>query len=122
VLGQLARPGSGDDRPGSRREVVPGPGLGREARTRGEPFDLVAASWLSNFHDPSAFLNLLLDGRSITAMGNHNWSYFNVARYNRLLARPARLSGTSRYLAYGRLETRLARDAMIDLAAVCLKQ
>ena len=123
--------------------------LNEKVGTQGEPFDIVFQGWNGLWVDPFWFINMLLDGRTIAKSGNFNVSYFNVPRYNRLMAGAARLSGPSRYRAYGKLAFTLARDAAplavwgnrntrlfvskrvgctilngyaeLDLAAVCLK-
>ena len=106
--------------------------------------------WYPVYPDPSDLLNYLFDGRSITASGNSNHSYFDDPVFNRRLAAAARLVGPRRYAAYRALEARLLRNAApaaplvnfrqqeffsaridcqvyqpiygIDLAALCLKQ
>jgi peptide/nickel transport system substrate-binding protein len=85
--------------------------LNDKVGTRGEPFDLVFQGWNAEWVDPFWFINMLLDGRTITSHDNFNVAYFDVPRYNRLMARAARLSGSARYRAYGRLALTLARDA-----------
>jgi peptide/nickel transport system substrate-binding protein len=108
----------------------------------GGPYDLGFATWVADYADPYAVLNVQLDGRFI---GATNWPRFDSPEYNRLLRRAARLQGESRYRAYGELDVRLARDAApmvaidylndpvlvskrvgcmgraFELAAVCLK-
>jgi ABC-type transport system substrate-binding protein len=88
------------------------------------------------------------DGRTIGQPGNLNWSYFDSAKYNRLIAAARALPlGRARERAYGELDVRLSRDAapgipygvtnaltfvsanvgcvvlnpFLDLTAVCLK-
>src|SRR5207302_1665162 len=61
--------------------------------------------------DPSQFLDLLLDGRTIRPTENTNLAYFDSPRYNRLIERASRLSGNARYDAYGKLAVDIARDA-----------
>src|SRR5262249_16562545 len=123
---------------------LPG-GLFERLATPGEPFDLGRVRWFFG-RDPS-YLNSLFDGRTIGKPGFINWSYFNSPKYNRLLERASRLTGTERSRAYGVLDVQLSRDAApaipvsivnaltfvssrvgcvvvhpyIDLAAVCLK-
>jgi ABC-type oligopeptide transport system substrate-binding subunit len=116
--------------------------------TRGEPFDIGwPVGWLTDYVDPYAFINVLLDGRRV---GEANYSHFNSPRYNRRMRRASRLVGPARYRAYGNLDIALARDAApmvayasgnavtfvsnrldprcrilrpeLDLAAVCLKR
>ena len=117
--------------------------------TRGEPFDIGSPiGFLTDYNDPSAFINVLLDGRQI---GANNASRFNSPRYNRRMAAASRLPiGRARYRAYGNLDIGLARNEapmvayatanavtfvsnrldprcrilrpQLDLAAVCLKR
>jgi peptide/nickel transport system substrate-binding protein len=106
------------------------------------PYDLGFATWVADYDDPYAVLNVQLDGRFI---GMWNWARFNSPEYNRLLRRAARLGGAARARAYGELDVRIARDAapmvaidflndpvlvskrvgcvgrLFELAAVCLK-
>lgn len=79
--------------------------------TRGEPFDLAFQGWNAQWVDPWWYINGLLDGRTIGKYKNSNVSYFNVPRYNRQMARAARLTGARRYRAYRKLALILARDA-----------
>jgi ABC-type transport system substrate-binding protein len=108
-------------------------------------FDIGRIAWGNA--SPS-LLNDIFDGRRIgTPDDNINWSYFNSAKYNRLLARAARLTGPERYRAYAELDVQISRDAApaipvaqqnaiafvsartgcvvmrpwLDLTAVCLK-
>ncbi len=106
------------------------------------PYDLGFATWLADYDDPYAVLNVQLEGQFI---GEWNWARFASPVYDRLLRGAARLQGPDRYRAYGELDVRLARDAApmvaidflndpvlvskrlgcvrasFDLAAVCLK-
>ena len=106
------------------------------------PYDLGFATWLADYDDPYAVLNVQLEGQFI---GEWNWARFASPTYDRLLRGAARLRGPDRYRAYGELDVRLARDAApmvaidflndpvliskrlgcvrasFDLAAVCLK-
>jgi peptide/nickel transport system substrate-binding protein len=124
--------------------------LFKKLHTRGEPFDISNTPGLTaDYADPYAFINFLLDGRRLNRPDNANFSYFNSPKYNRLMDKASRLSGTARYRAYDQLDVRLARDAApmvayatdnswtfvskrvdrrcivlrpeLDLAAVCLK-
>jgi ABC-type oligopeptide transport system substrate-binding subunit len=124
----------------------PGEQLYRRLFTPGEPYDLALTGWSPDYKDPYDFLNAQLEGRQLTIPNNANLSRFNSPRYNRLLARAAELRGKARYLAYGKLDLQLARDAAplaaymeandvtivsrragclvhrhVDLAAVCLR-
>jgi oligopeptide transport system substrate-binding protein len=114
--------------------------------TPGEPFDLGRVRWFVG-PDPS-YLNFLFDGRTIGHPGFGNYSYFDSPKYNRLLERASRLSGSQRSRAYAVLDVQLARDAapaipvsivnalafvsprvgcvvmnvFLDLSALCLKR
>ena len=118
--------------------------------TPGEPYDIAWWGWGADYNDPAAFIDELLDGRQIGRPTNTNASYFNSAKYNRLIERASRLTGGARYRAYARLDRQLARNAApmvafavansvtmvssrldprckilnpdLDLAAVCLKR
>ena len=101
--------------------------------------------WPPDYLDPYTYINLLLEGRFI---GLENNGRFNSPKYNARMRRAARLQGSARYRAYGRLDVQLARDAAplvpvfvqnqptlvsngsaasccgpaLDLTAVCLKE
>jgi peptide/nickel transport system substrate-binding protein len=113
--------------------------------TRGEPFD-IAIFGLACDPDPECFLGQL-DGRTITASNNIDFSYFDSARYNRQLARASALPfGPARYHAFAALDAEVAgkdaplvaliqretgrlfskragciRAGLLDLSAFCLK-
>lgn len=90
----------------------PGPVMFGKIFTPGEPWDLTFLGWFPDFYDPGDVLGSLLDGRYVPRDGAYgsNWSYFNSARYNRLLRRAARLTGAARYRAFGRLDVEIARN------------
>jgi peptide/nickel transport system substrate-binding protein len=70
----------------------------------GEPFDMASIGWLSDYADPDAYLNVLLEsGTRIPS--------FHDPHYRRRLAAAARLTGATRYLTYARLDADLARNA-----------
>jgi YVTN family beta-propeller protein len=114
------------------------------ARTsrRGEPFDLAWNGWVLDYPDPAALLNEVLDNSSA-------FPTLDDPTYQRRLAHTAALTGPERYLAYGKLDIDLARNAApliaignpsshdffsarigcqtygiygIDLAALCIKR
>jgi ABC-type transport system substrate-binding protein len=125
----------------------PAPLYFQKLATRGEPFDIGSIGF-SFPPDPGYVLTSLFDGRTIGKPGFTNWSYFDSAKVNHLLARAARLrTGPSRNRTYRDLDVQLARDAApavpfsydnsltlvgprtgcvvvnpdLDLTAVCLK-
>jgi ABC-type transport system substrate-binding protein len=89
-------------------KVIPPSGFFSRITSPGEPWDVVPLGWAPDYVDPYAYLNLLLDGRFA---GDPNIGRFDSPRYNGLLRRAARLRGSARYKAYGRLDVQLARDA-----------
>lgn len=89
---------------------------------RSEPFDIAWTVWAPDYFDPSTYINTLLDGRLLKAVGNTNYAHLNSPRYNRLMARAARLQGNARSHAYGNLDIRLARDAAPMVAYAFTKE
>ena len=107
-------------------------------------FDIGRVGWV---HSPDpAWFSEIFDGRTIGQAGNHNWSYFNSPKVNRVFDEASRLKGDERERALGELDIQLARDAVgipyvnpraqtfvsartrcvvvnpfLDLTAVCLK-
>ncbi len=78
--------------------------------TRGEPFDMSLEGWHMDYFDPYDFM-FLLDGTTIRAANNNNYSYFNNTQYNRKIAQAASLVGQARYRAFGKLDVDLAKNA-----------
>jgi peptide/nickel transport system substrate-binding protein len=82
---------------------------------RGEAWDLALVLWAPNLPDPSAYLNLLLDGQNV---GGTNFAHFSSRTFNAEIRRAARLPGVRRrQRAYGALDIRIAREAA-PLAAI----
>ena len=71
---------------------------------KGEPFDLAFNGWAPDYPDPYAILNVLLEGAAV-------FPTFDDPVFKRRLAAAAQLSGPRRYLAYGKLDADLARNA-----------
>jgi YVTN family beta-propeller protein len=72
--------------------------------TPGEPFDIAFSTWLADYPDPVAMLNLLLENSTIIPT-------LDDPTYRARLAAAAKLAGPKRYLTYARLDADLARDA-----------
>jgi len=70
----------------------------------GEPFDMASVNWVADYPDPGDFLNTLLETPELMPT-------FRDAGAARELARAAELTGTRRYLAYARLDLKLATTA-----------
>lgn len=130
-------------------EIVQFPGLllFDKLGTDGKLFDIGRVRWSRDTPDPSWFSGIF-DGRTIGQPNNHNWSYFDSPKYNRLFDEASRLPvGSERDRAYGGLDVQLSREAApaipyantnaltfvsartgcvvlkpsLDLTAVCLK-
>jgi len=86
----------------------------RKAGTKGEPFDILTAGWGIDFNDPVDFVDILVNGDNIHPTNNNNYSYFNNAKYNKRMRAAARLYGSKRYRAYGKLD----RDIMTSDAPI----
>jgi ABC-type oligopeptide transport system substrate-binding subunit len=78
---------------------------------KGEPFDIADEGWIADYADPSNFINKLLDGRTIQAANNVNFSYFNDPVYNRKMDEAALKVGEDRDAAYAALDEDIARNA-----------
>jgi peptide/nickel transport system substrate-binding protein len=91
---------------GLRVEIteLPSATLFARQESPGAPFDLAWDGWLPDYFDPQAMLSEILEDSSVDPT-------FNNPVYRRKLARAARLTGPDRYLAYGKLDLDLARNA-----------
>ena len=83
----------------------------RTAGTRGSDFDAFLIAWFADYPDPFDFINVLLDGQNIQAANNSNYSYLSSPKYNKLMSDASKLSGGSRYDAYGKLDVDMMRNA-----------
>jgi peptide/nickel transport system substrate-binding protein len=77
---------------------------------RGEPFDIADEGWIADYADPSNFINKLLDGRTIQAANNVDFSYFNDPAYNAKMDAAASKVGEDRDAAYAALDEDLVRN------------
>jgi peptide/nickel transport system substrate-binding protein len=78
---------------------------------RGEPFDIADEGWIADYADPSNFIIKLLDGRTIQAENNVNFSYFNDPEYNRKMDEAQQKTGEERDEAFAALDEDIARNA-----------
>ena len=79
---------------------------------KGEPYDLALSQWYADYADPVTFLGYFDPRRGPTNPNQStNVSHFDEPGYTRRLAAAERLSPPGRYVAYGRLESDLARNA-----------
>ena len=79
---------------------------------KGEPYDLALSEWYADYADPVTFLGYFDPRRGPTNPNQStNVSHFDEPGYTRRLAAAERLSPPGRYVAYGRLESDLARNA-----------
>ena len=83
----------------------------RTAGTRGSDFDMFLIAWFADYPDPYDFINVLLDGQNIQPANNSNYSYWNSPKYNTMMTDASKLSGASRYDAYGKLDVDIMQNA-----------
>ena len=102
-----ARPGAARDR--RRDQGVPARRVLRADRDRrGEPFDLAVSGWAFENTDPGQALQPVHRRRSRATARTSRSS--TTPRFDRQFDAAAKLSGTTRYRAYGRLALELERD------------
>jgi ABC-type transport system substrate-binding protein len=83
----------------------------RTAGTRGSDFDMFLIAWFADYPDPYDFINVLLDGQNIQPANNSNYSYWSSPKYNKMMIDASKLSGASRYDAYGKLDVDIMQNA-----------
>ena len=87
--------------------------------TKGTDIDLgVSMGWCSDYPDPYDWLNILLYGGNIQAENNNNYSYMNIAKWNKKMASAARLVGPKRLKVYGQLDI----DLMNQVAPMAVER
>jgi peptide/nickel transport system substrate-binding protein len=74
------------------------------AGVKGAAFDAVLAGWGADYPDGYDFFHIILDGRTITASNNNNFSYFNQPSVNRKINAANELTGAARAQAWGQLD------------------
>ena len=72
--------------------------------TPNEPFDIAFGTWLTDYPDPAE----MLDGMLADPSG---YPTFNDSEYEQERAAAGQLTGSERYLAFGKLALHVARDA-----------
>ena len=77
-------------------------------------FDLLLNGWGQDYPDPYDFINILLSGDAITPDNNVNLSYFNEAKWNKLMTAASKLSCNARLNAYAKLD----HDMMAQAAPI----
>jgi peptide/nickel transport system substrate-binding protein len=78
---------------------------------KGNDADLgVSMGWCSDYPDPYDWINVLLYGPAIQAENNNNYSYMNVAKWNKKMAQAAKLVGPNRYKTYGALDLTIMKQ------------
>ncbi len=88
-------------------QTFPSPVALEKIGTRGEPFDIGIFGFTCD-PDPACFLRTL-DGRTITATDNFDFSYFDAPWYNRRFAKLSALPfGRARERAFARLDVQVA--------------
>jgi len=96
----------------AKTEPIPSSQLFTRAGDRKGNYDILAIGWQADYPDPSNFINVLLDGRQIPAEGSsNNAALFNSPKFNKLMDQAALLQGDARYVAYGKLDHQLMKEA-----------
>jgi peptide/nickel transport system substrate-binding protein len=83
---------------------VPGSIYYKTLGTKGVDFDMARAGWCADYFDPFDYINVNLDGRSIQAQNNTDYSYLNSPKLNARMDAAANLTGAARTNAYARLD------------------
>jgi ABC-type transport system substrate-binding protein len=78
--------------------------------TRGVDMDVARAGWCADYFDPFDYINVNLDGRSIQAQNNTDYSYLNSPKLNAQMDAAANLSGAARTRAYEKLDYTIMKD------------
>jgi peptide/nickel transport system substrate-binding protein len=78
---------------------------------RGEPFDIANESWVADYADPVDFINVLLNGSSISDTGNTNFSYFDDPAWNKKMTAAALATGKDRANLFAQLDAGLTAAA-----------
>ena len=87
--------------------------------TKGTDIDLgVSMGWCSDYPDPYDWINILLFGGNIQAENNNNYSYMNIAKWNKKMQTAARLVGPKRLKVYGQLDL----DIMNQVAPMAVER
>jgi peptide/nickel transport system substrate-binding protein len=89
---------------------VPGAIYYKTLGTKGVDFDMARAGWCADYFDPFDYINVNLDGRSIQAQNNTDYSYLNSPKLNAQMDAAANLSGAARTKAYQKLDYTIMKD------------
>ena len=73
-------------------------------------YDLSLERWGSDYSDPYDFINVLLEGKLLANTTHNNFAYFNVKKYNDLMAKASLLTGAERGPGYASLDGILMRE------------
>ena len=89
---------------------VPGAIYYKTLGTKGVDYDMARAGWCADYFDPFDYINVNLDGRSIQAQNNTDYSYLNSPKLNAAMDAAANLSGAARTQAYQKLDYTIMKD------------
>ena len=78
----------------------------------------VNMGWCSDYPDPYDWINILLYGGAIQAENNVNYSYMNVAKWNKKMEKAAKLIGNKRLTTYSKLDL----DIMKQVAPMAVER
>lgn len=94
-------------------QYFPPPDFFARLATSSEPWDLAIPGWVSDYADPSAFIDALLHGKNAPGAGgsNNNYGSFDDPAFNQRMDAASRLQAPARYDAYAALDHDLMTDA-----------
>jgi len=70
----------------------------------------VNMGWCSDYPDPYDWINILLYGKGIQATNNVNYSYMNIAKWNKKMESAAKLVGPKLLSTYGKLDLDITKQ------------
>jgi peptide/nickel transport system substrate-binding protein len=79
-----------------------------KAGVRGAPYDIILQGWFVDYADPISFFSSL--NGNLHPTDNFNYAYFDNPKWNRAIARIARLTGEARAKAWADLDVKMMRD------------
>jgi peptide/nickel transport system substrate-binding protein len=94
----------------TKDQPVPGSIYYKTLGTKGVNFDMARAGWCADYFDPFDYINVNLDGRSIQAQNNVDYSYLNSPKLNAMMDAAANLTGSARAKAYQKLDYTIMKN------------
>ncbi|HEV2591351.1 MAG TPA: hypothetical protein VGU02_05595, partial [Gaiellaceae bacterium] len=77
---------------------------------RNTSYNVARAGWCADYFDPFDYINVNLDGRTIQATNNTDYTYLRAPKLERQMDAAASLTGKARANAYAKLDLTVMRD------------